>query len=106
MISVCAAIVDKVFDCYMTWKTTKYGSDVQPLRKVLYRITSGKLVRLILDCTVTTMDKKNWNSHDATLELAMCELSLILSELCTASTIKPPSNFIEYIPHGVGAHWS
>ena len=45
-------IVEKECGCYITW-TQKYGSDVQPLKKTLSTITTGKLADLIVDCMDT-----------------------------------------------------
>ena len=93
--------MEKECDCYITWMTQKYGSDVQPLKKALSTITTSKLANLIVDCTETIRAKKNWNSHGATLGSAISQLSLIISSLGKASEEEVRPDFNEIIPHGV-----
>ena len=81
MVLDCILIVEKECEHYITWMTQKYGSDVQPLKKALSTITTGKLANLIVDCMDTIRAKKNWNSHGAALGSAMCQLSSIISSL-------------------------
>ena len=84
MLLDCILIIEKECEHYIT-STQRYGSDVQPLKKALSTITTGKLVNLILDCIDTMRAKKNWNSHGATLGSAISQLSLIISSLGKAS---------------------
>ena len=100
MLLDCIDIVESECQCDITFKQS-YGSDVQLLKKALSTIITGKRVRLILDCMDTIKAKKNWNSHGATVGVAICELSSIISSLHQASTTELPPNFIELIPHGV-----
>ena len=100
MIFDCIDIVESESKHYITF-TKRYGSDVQLLKKALSTITTGKLGRFILHCMGTIRAKKNWNSHGATVESVICELSSIISSLREASTTELPLNFIELIPHGV-----
>ena len=74
---------------------------MQPLKKALSTITTGKLVNLIVDCTDTIRSKKNWNSYGATLGLAICQISSIISSLGNASEEEVGPDFNELIPHGV-----
>ena len=90
----------KECECYIT-STQRYGSDVQPLKKILSTITTGKLANLIVDCTDTIRSKKNWNSHGATLGLAICQISSTVSSLGKASEEEVRPNFNELIPCGV-----
>ena len=101
MVLDCILIVEKECEHYITWTIWKYGSDVQPLKKALSTITTGKLENLIVDCTDTIRAKKNWNSHGAALGSVMCQLPSIISSLGKASeeTLRP--DFNELIPHGV-----
>ena len=85
MLLDCIGIVESECQHYIT-SMQRYGSDVQLLKKTLSTITTGKLARLILDCTDTIRAKKNWNSYGATVREAICELSLINSSLHQAST--------------------
>ena len=80
MLLDCILIIEKECEHYIT-STQTYGSDVQPLKKALSTITTGKLVNLILDCIDTMRAKKNWNSHGATLGSAISQLSSIISSL-------------------------
>ena len=52
-------------------------------------------------CTDTIRAKKNWNSHGATLGLAICQISLIISLLGKASEEEVRPDFNELIPRGV-----
>ena len=74
MVLDCILIVEKECECYITWMTQKYGSDVQLLKKALSTITTSKLANLIVHCTDTIRAKKNKNSHGEALGLAMCQL--------------------------------
>ena len=96
----CILIMEKECEHYIT-STKRYGSDVQPLKKALSTISTGKLANLILDCTDTIRSKKNWNSHGATLGSAISQLSSIISSLGKASEEEVRPNFNELIPHGV-----
>ena len=93
-------IVKKECEYYIT-STQRYGSGVQLLKKALSTITTGKLANLIVDCTDTIRSKKNWNSHGATLGLAICQISSIISSLGKASEEAVRPNFNELIPCGV-----
>ena len=101
MLLDCILIVEKECEHYITWMTQKCGSDVQPLKKALSTITTGKLANLIVDCMDTIRSKKNWNSHGAALGLAMCQLSSIISSLGKASEEELRPDFNELIPCGV-----
>ena len=74
---------------------------MQLLKKALSTITTVKLANLIVDCTDTIRAKKNRNSHGATLGLAMCQLSSIISSLGKASEEELRPDFNDLIPHGV-----
>ena len=100
MLLDCIVIVEKECECYIT-STQKYGSDVQPLKKALSTITTSKLVNLIVDCMDTIRSKKNWNSYGATLGLAICQISSIISSLDKASEEEARPDFNELIPCGV-----
>ena len=101
MIQECIAIVQTECKHYITFLQT-YRSTVDMMTKTVSRITTGKLARLIVNCTDTVRVKKNWNSHGVTLGSAMCELSLIISSLSNASVSELDANFIDLIPYGVG----
>ena len=62
--------------------------------KTLSTITTSKLANLIVDCTDTIRAKKNWNSHGATLGLAICQISSIISSLGKASEEEVRPDFI------------
>ena len=81
MLLGCIIIAEKECNFYIT-STQRYGSDVQPLKKALSKITTGKLVNLIVDCTDTIKSKKNWNRA---LGSVTCQLSSIVSSLGKAS---------------------
>ena len=97
MLLDCILIMEKECEHYIT-STKRYGSDVQQLKKTLSTITTGKLVNLIVDCTDTIRSKKNWNSHGATLGLAISQLSSIISSLGKASEDEVRPDFNELIP--------
>ena len=100
MLLDCILIVEKKCEHYIT-STKRYGSDVQPLKKALSTITTGKLAKLIVDCTDTIRSKKNWNSHGGTLGSAISQLSSIISSLGKASEEEVRPDFNELILHGV-----
>ena len=103
MLLDCILIMEKECEHYITYitSTQRYGSDVQPLKKALSTITTGKLVNLIVDFMDTIRAKKNWNSHGATLGSAICQISSIISSLGKASEEEVRPDFNELIPHGV-----
>ena len=74
---------------------------MQPLKKALSTITTGKLANLIVDCTDTIRAKKNWNSHGATLGSAISQLSSIISSLGKASEEEVRPDFNVLIPCGL-----
>ena len=100
MIQERIAIVENECKCYITFMQ-RYGSPAEMLTKHIYRITTRKLVRLILNCTSAIRAKKNWNSHGATVRSAICNLLPIISSLSNASASELDPNFIELIPCGV-----
>ena len=97
MLLDCILIMEKECEHYIT-STERYGSDVQPLKKALSTITTGKLANLIVDCTDTIRSKKNWNSHGRILGLAISQLSSIISSLGQASEEEVRPDFNELIP--------
>ena len=100
MLLDCILIMEKECEHYITFKKS-YASDVQLPKKTLSRITTGKLVNLILDCTDTITAKKNGNSHGAILGLAISQHSSIISSLGEASNEEIKADINELIPHGV-----
>ena len=101
MLLDCILIMEKECEHDITSTQRLYGSEVQPLKKALSTITTGKLVNLIVDCMDTIRAKKNWNSHGAALGSAICQISSIISSLGKASEEEVRPNFNELIPHGV-----
>ena len=101
MLLDCILIMEKECEHYITCTQKSYGSDVQLLKKTLSRITTGKLVNLILDYTDTIRAKKNWNSHGAILGLAISQHSSIISSLGKAGNEEIKVNINELFPHGV-----
>ena len=100
MILQCIPIMENKSRSYLTFME-RDESLKKMLTNTLSRITTGKLARLILNCTDTIRAKKNWNSHGATVGSAICQLSLIISSLSNTSVCELDANFIELIPHGV-----
>ena len=93
--------MEKECEHYITFIQESCGFDVQPLKKALSRIKTGKLANLILDCMDTIRAKKNWTSHGATLGLAISQLSSIISSLRMASKEELKHDINEIIPYGV-----
>ena len=93
--------MEKECEHYISFMQKSYASDVQTLKKVLSTITTGKLANLILDCTDTIRAKKNWNSHGATLGVAICQISSIISLLGKVSEEEVRPDFNELIPRSV-----
>ena len=63
-------------------------------------ITMGNLAKLLLQCTDMFREKKNWNSHGASVGSVICQLASILSQMQSASVNELDRNFNILIPQG------
>ena len=63
-------------------------------------ITTENLAKLLLQCKDTFCAKKNWNSHEASVGSAICQLASILSQMQSASVNELDQNLKVLIPQG------
>ena len=63
-------------------------------------ITMGNIAKLILKCTDMFCAKKNWNSHEASVGTAICQLASIFSQMEATSVSELNENFNVLIPLG------